>query len=235
MLATLLNQLTSKQNQRADQLAAAYRKLVDDAACGREPDASKAHQLLADLGKTVDELKADVERRMRRDSLKSLYAKIPEIERANAAINAQRAEATRIFNEAEALYERTMEPLNDQYDENVRLQNDALRAGDELVNACDDAALIAERDQIDAEINKVEMTLPKLREQIDASERTSNAYKLRAETEIRLEADKRSIASLAEKYQADAEKHRTEVRQLEREVNALRKRREALRLKMQQA
>jgi hypothetical protein len=235
MTATFLDKLTTRQNQRAEKQAAEYRKLVIAAAKGQEPDASKADQLLADLGKTVDELKSDIARRVERDSRKALFAKLPEIEREISAINEKRAEATRIFAAAEVAYETTMDPLNCEYEDSCRLQTDALRAGDELVNSCDDPELIRERDGIDAEISRIASTLPRLRERAETSERSSNAYRQRVKTEITLEADKRNIEALAERYRVEAENFRVEVRKLEREATALQKRRDALRLKMQQS
>lgn len=234
-MTNFFDKLTTKQTQRADKLAADYGKLVDDLANGREPDANQADQLLADLGKTAADLKADVARHARRAELKALVARRPEIEREIAAIDARILEANRKLAEAEAAHERTVRPLDDHRHEACRLQTEAIKAADELADSCDDPALIRERDAIDAELSKVQASIPRLRDNADVSERASKQYKQRAETEIRIDSDKRSLESLAEKYQGDAERFRAEVRTLDREASSLRKRRDAIRSKMQQA
>jgi hypothetical protein len=233
---SLIDELQAKRTQQAEALTADYHRLVDDLVAGRKPNADKADELLNALGKTMDDLKADVTRRVRRGELKALVAKLPSIEREIASIDAKRAEATRVFNEHELAYEAALEPLEDRRREVVRLQFEAEQADTELAVTCDDPALLREHKETLAEKDRTAALMAKRRDDAEVSEREAARYKQRAATEIRAsEADKRSLETLGEKYADDAKKYRVEVKKLEREWNALEKREGALWKRMQQA
>ena len=81
------------QTQKQQQKVLCYRSIVVEIASGSEPKPSDVERILADNDKSIEDLKRDVERQVRRTSFKALVTSIPKLEQEYDQIQHQIADA----------------------------------------------------------------------------------------------------------------------------------------------
>ena len=76
-ISNLFERIASRQHQRRQQTIANFRELVTAVAMGQEPQPEAVEHTLADAGKSLDELKCEVDRYKKRFALKALVNGLP--------------------------------------------------------------------------------------------------------------------------------------------------------------
>ena len=100
------------QMQKQQQKILSYRSVVGDIAAGGEPKPSDVEKILADNDKSIEVLKQDVERQVRRTWLKALVTSIPKLEQEYDQIQHQIANANTELEEAEGRHSEIANPLS---------------------------------------------------------------------------------------------------------------------------
>lgn len=150
-LTTLFDRITRSQKQRQHSRVADYRSLVAQIANGQEPDPAQIDELLTAHGKTVDDLKADVELHNQRVAWRKEYGALPALAKERSVLEMQIAEADKVLEAADAHHTEVTTPLYYRLGaikEATRLGNHAC---DELRRTCNDQELLDELAKVRAE------------------------------------------------------------------------------------
>ena len=233
-LTTLFERLAGKQHQRRQQQLAGYQDLVAGVATGEEPDADEVERLLVDAGKSLDDLRHDVERYQHRMALKAMVASLPKLEDERRMINEQIAVADRALEAAEKQHDETADPLFERRREIDAAISDAQRASVELLETCDDAEARREASELNAEHQRLEQEQRAQADRASQLERKARAEFDQANRIVGL-SDADARREVAERYQQEAEAARREVKRLEKAKADVAKRREQLEQRMRQA
>lgn len=178
-LSILFDRIARNQKQRQHSRVADYRSLVAQIADGQEPDPAQIDELLASNGKTVDDLKADVDLHIKRLAWRKEYDALPGLAKERKVLEKQIAEADKVLEAADAHHTEVTTPLYYRLGaikEATRLGNHAC---DELRRTCNDQELLDELAQVHAEHTKAHNRHMKL--QIDSRQMCETAESDRAE------------------------------------------------------
>jgi len=102
---TFFDKIIGRQRQRERTALTGYQQLVEAVAHQTEPEVEEVERLLADSGKTVEDLQSDCERLARRLGYKAALDRLPALHKERAQLDAQIAAADRALEEAEAAHE----------------------------------------------------------------------------------------------------------------------------------
>jgi hypothetical protein len=233
-LSTLFDKLAGKQRDRRQRHLDSYRDLVAGVATGEEPDADEVERLLADAGKSLDDLRHDVERYQHRMALKAMVASLPKWEDERRLINEQIAAADQALEAAEKQHDETSDPLFNRRREIDAAISDAQRARVQLIETCDDAEARREASDLNVEHQRLEQEQRAQADRASHLEKRARAEFDQADRMVGL-SDAEARREVAERYQKDAEAARREVKRLEKAKADVAKRREQLDERMRQA
>ncbi len=96
---SLISRIVGRQTERREAAVDGYRRMVSEAAEGKEPPDDLAEQLLHDSGKTVEDLRKDIGLAVSRRNWRQLLEKEPELIERRAELEARRLEAEAKLNE----------------------------------------------------------------------------------------------------------------------------------------
>lgn len=222
------------QQQRAQEKVATYRELVAGIATGDEPNPAEVERLLADAGKSLDDLRRDVEQYQHRMALRATVAEMPGLEAERRSIDEQIAAADQILEAAEQQHDQTTEPLYARRREITQALAEGSTALGELVRTCGDPDVIREMNDHDAEARQLSERLRDLFSRAANMEQSARNERERADQEASFsEAEGRR--EVADRYKKDAEATRREMKQVEKAIADLAKRREQIEQRMRQA
>lgn len=139
--------------QRAQEKVDTYRELVAGIATGDEPNPVEVERLLADAGKSLDDLRLDVEYQ-RRMALRATVAEMPALEAERRSIDDEIAAADQILEAAEQQHEQTTEPLYARRREINQALAEGSTAQGELVRTCGDPDVIRDMADLEAEARR---------------------------------------------------------------------------------
>ncbi len=222
------------QHKKTQQTVASYRELVACIAKGDEPDADKVDGLLVSVGKSVDDLKADVERYKHRFALMALVNSMPKLEAERRDIDNQIAAADRALEAAEKQHEDSTAPLYATRHELSRALSDASSAAAELVTSCDDADLRREMADLDADARRLHEQRRKANDRATYMEEKARTESERAERELSPESTE-GRRDVAGRYRKEAEDARALVKRLDKATADVTKRREQVEHRMRLA
>jgi chromosome segregation ATPase len=148
---SFFDKIIGRQRQRERTALTGYQQLVEAVAHQTEPEVEEVERLLADSGKTVEDLQRDSERLMRRLGYKDALERLPALHKERAQLDAQIAAADRVLEEAEAAHDEATRPLYERRSEVDRAIREAQDAEAKLVTECEDAELRRELEDVDAE------------------------------------------------------------------------------------
>lgn len=143
-LSTLFDRLFKAQKQREESRARDYRSLVAEIASGKEPQADRLDQILLASGKSVEQLRADVELQQQRRAWREQYDALPRLNEEKAAIERQIADAERALEAARAQFHATADPLHARLRQVEEALNHAEAAKTRLQETCPHVELFAE-------------------------------------------------------------------------------------------
>lgn len=147
-LANLMDKVIGRQRQRQECRHEAYRALVAQVADGHEPDADHVGSLLGALGKSHDNLAADVQRLEQRRQWRAQLDALPQLADEHKCLGNQIAAADRELKNAERKHMETTVPLYARLDEIKQAQSAAEDARRRLQNTCTDPTVLAELNEV---------------------------------------------------------------------------------------
>ncbi len=153
--SSFVEKITGLQLKRDQQTNRQYAEIVAAITMGKEPDAQEVDRVLAEADKSVDDLKADVEKSQQRIMLHAHANSLPTFLQEREEIQNRLRQIDAEFAKAEKHHQESRYPLETrlrQCDEAIR---EATSAREELVTTCDDETLLAEMDHVESEIERV--------------------------------------------------------------------------------
>jgi len=231
---SFFEKLVGLQKQRADTAIGNYRELVAAIARDDEPDPVEVERLLADVDKSVDELRQDVERCQHRMKLKAAVAAMPQLEAERDKLEEEIAAADKILEAAEQQHEEATRPLHARRREVLAALSEGSTALGELVYTCEDGDLRLELEEAEAESHRLERECHDLKERARRVEKQAKYERERAEQAL-LIPDRRRHKEQADEHQKKADALLREARKLEKTRADLDKRRQKIEQKMREA
>jgi len=222
------------QQQKVQGTVASYRELVAGIATGEEPNPAEVERLLASAGKSVDDLRNDVERYQHRMALKAMVNSLPKLEAERREIDSQIAAADRVPEVAERQHNDTTAPLYASRRELDLAIADASRASAVLMQTCDDADLRREMDELNAEARRLDEQCRKQADRATYMEENARSEHQRGEREL-TGGDTEARREVAQRYRKEADSARRAAKRLEKARADLDKRREQIEQRMRQA
>ena len=203
------------QQQKVQATVASYRELVAGIATGEEPNPAEVERLLANAGKSVDDLRRDVERYQHRMALKAMINSLPRLEAERREIDSQIAAADRVLEAAEKQHEVSTAPLYATRRELDLAISDANRASAELMQSCDDADLRRELDELNTEARRLDEQHRSQADRAIYMEEKTRSEHQRAERELTL-GDTEARREVSERYRKEADSARRDHRSTRR-------------------
>jgi len=230
-VTAFFEKLVGLQQQKTQTATASYRELVAGIATGEEPNPAEVERLLSETGKSVDDLRKDVETYQQRMELKAAVAAAPDLQTERQTLDEQIAAADRALKAAEDLHDETTQPLYFRRQQVIAAINEAERARHKLVATCDDPDLLGEKEELEAEILKVHQRRLEQRERENFMDTNASRERQNAQCESwPVEADRR--LEVAQQYQANGDATRRTIKDLDKELRKLEKRREEVEERM---
>jgi chromosome segregation ATPase len=215
-LTSLLENIATRQHQRRQTRWADYRNIVARICDGNEPDADELASILADTGRTLEELRDDTQLLARRRKLRVEMDAIVPLEKEAAKVAKQIKQAEAAFESSKAKHEQQTTPLYIRQSEIAAIRKRSSAARADLRQSCEDRELIAEydavidglgeaqrhRSQLDDEIRRQESWQRQNQEKADATEFDHERNRYRAQAQEHAT----TLASLRDKLEpADIE------------------------------
>lgn len=222
------------QQQKVRATVASYCELVAGIASGEEPNPAEVERLLTNAGKSVDDLRHDVERYQHRMALKAMINSLPRLEAERREIDTQIAAADRVLEAAEMQHDESTGPLYASRRELDLAISDASRASTELMQSCDDADLRRALDELNTEARRLDEQSRNQSDRATYMEEKARSEHQRAERELTL-GDTEARREVAERYRKEADSARREAKRLEKAQADLTKRREQIEQRMRLA
>lgn len=147
-LSNVFDRIFKAQKQREESRARDYRSLVAEIAGGKEPQADRLDQILVACGKSVEQLRADVELYQQRRAWREQYDALPRLNEEKAAIERQIADAEKTFEVARQQFDAAANPLRARLRQVQEARNQAEAAKARLQETCPFGELVAELQQV---------------------------------------------------------------------------------------
>lgn len=219
-LTTLFDRIFKAQKQRGESRACDYRSLIAEIASGTEPQGDRLDQILTASGKSVEQLRADVELHQQRRAWREQYDALPKLNEETATIERQIADAEMAFEAARAQFHAATNPLHARLRQLQEERNQAETAQARLEETCPHVELVTELQHVRDEHREAHNRHIKL--DLGVTEARETAESDRAEAEYT------GRNSLAGEYLERAERLDAERTQMESELPAATKQVEAL-------
>lgn len=221
------------QQQKVQATVASFRELVAGIAAGEEPNPAEVERLLASAGKSVDDLRLDVERYQHRMALKAAAAAMPGLEAERRTLDEQIAAADKLLEAAENQHTETTRPFYFRRREVDQAISEGTTARMELVYSCEDANLRRETDELEVEQRRLDEALRDLN--IRAGRLDYKAcYEREAAGHELINSEATRRREQAATHEKEAEAIRREAKKVERQQADLTKRREQIEDRMRQ-
>ena len=213
-MTTLLDKIAGRQQERLQAREDDFSQLVVQITDGQEPDADHIEYVLDDNQKTIDDLRKSVEILQRRRNLKSKADQAPDFFMERKRIESEIAEADRIFKEADAKHNSTVNPLHFRLRQLKMLTSEAEQARRELWDTCGDDDLVEQLDKVSRSLDEASRRLATME-----TEARNHCHAAKFEREQAKYAEKKPDADMHSK---EAVRHDNQARPLEVQLPALR-------------
>ena len=234
-LSTLIEKVIGKQQERQKARLADFGELVRRIADGKEPDVEEVDRVLAEAGKSLDELQKAVERLQHRRQLRAQWDGMPALEAEYAEVQSRMTAANKLFEEADKLHTETTFPLSGRLKEIRDACSAAEKAKAELWQTCKDPALGSEMGEVKAQSSEADRELSDLKRQIDNWK--MRARSARAEAErigqiINFEREAEEARAVAEQHERKAAECESRLPKVQKQIATLERKAEAIRERM---
>lgn len=230
---TIFEKLVGRKRQREQAVLSSYKQLVEAIANETEPDPEEVERLLAESGKTLDDLQADCAKLTRRMRLRASFDRRPALEAERAKIDDLIAAADRVLEEAEAKHDEVTQPLYDQRREIDEALREASKAESHLVQECENEALKSELEEVGAELMQLDRDGRELLDQASHLETLSAVEDARAERQLDIHFA-RQYRDKARSLEKSAKDLRQQAKKLEKSRDDLEQRRLGLENQMRE-
>ncbi|MEQ1826531.1 MAG: hypothetical protein ABL921_11325 [Pirellula sp.] len=214
-VTSFFEKIVGLQTEKHKQKILSYRSMVASIATGGEPDPKEVERLLAETGKTVDDLQSDVDRHERRLSLKELVASLPKLGVECSQLQHQIADANKDLEEAERRHSAITHPLETRLRELSSAQTEAERAKQELFETCDGPEL---RRKWEAIMDQLNQNIAKQRElvsEISMYDNKADQAAYSSEREV-TKSERERVHAKSESFKTRADELRAEMKALAR-------------------
>lgn len=160
--------------------------VVTAIAKDQPPSPVEVESILDEVGKTVEELRTDVDKHRRRLELKALLATLPVIDRELAEIDRQIKEEDKQLELAESRHDEVTAPL---YARKTELRETRMKASDvgrQLFATCEDPVLLDQLEQVRIELEELLRSNRELQTQISYLKSKADTERHRASRELNL-------------------------------------------------
>ena len=173
-LSALFDRIFKARKQRDESRAGDYRSLVAEIANGTEPQGDRLDEILTASGKSVEQLRADVELHQQRLAWREQYDALPKLNQEKAVLEQQIAEAEKTLEAAQQQYDAVTGPLYARLREVQEARKQAEAARLRLQETCPYGDVVAElqnvrHEQRDAHNRRMKLDLG-IREAREVSE-----------------------------------------------------------------
>lgn len=227
----LFEKILGLQVQRHERRLNSYLDMVAAIAKEEEPNPAEVETILDSAGRTVDDLKRDVEKYRHRLELKAKVATLPQVEQELEKIAGQIKAADQQLEEAEARYTDVTAPLYARQRELHDARATAAEANRQLFDTCDDPALRSLLDQVTGEMRQLAEKQRELVSQVSYLRTRADNERHSADRELQAE-DREHRLEQAELYEKQAKSLERQIKAHERNQAALLKRREDIENRM---
>jgi predicted nucleic acid-binding Zn-ribbon protein len=225
-LTSLLEKIARRQEERRVTQWSDYRKLVAEVCDGKEPDADRLANVLADNDRTLENLRHDVQlltkRRKLREQMLAIDPLAGEAKKVEKAIADGEQELERITER----HKEKMSPIYARRFEISQIRKLADQARDDLRATCEDRELVAEYEELQPKIDG-------LRRQCGEIEREIHQREVWRDGDLR-EGGISPFDSEKSRYSERAREHQQRIDDLERGLSPLRQELEALDSQMEE-
>lgn len=224
---TFFENLVGRRRQREQAVLSSYKQLVEAIANETEPDPDEVERLLAESGKTLDDLQADCAKLSRRMRLKASLDRRPALNKERAKLDERIAAADRVLEEAEVKHDEVTRPLYERRREIDEALREASKAESSLVMECNNEDLKCELEDVQGELSRLSNHRLELLDQASGLEKLAAAENARGKRQLdaRFARQYRDKARALEK---EAQARRQDAKRVENDHDELAKRREQL-------
>jgi hypothetical protein len=223
--------ITGLELQRRKRRMSCYADIVAAIAKDQQPSPVEAESILDEVGKSVEELRIDVDKYRRRLQLKALVASLPDVDRELADIDRQIKEQDQLLERAESRHDEVTAPLYARKSELREQRMEAAEAGRELFATCEDTGLLEQLAQVTDDLEELIKSNRELQTQVSYLTTKADTERHRASRELKAEDRARRLEQ-AEVCEKQAKSLEQQVKAKEAEQQVLVKRREEVEARM---
>lgn len=231
-MANLIDRIVGKQRARQ---VSDFRDIVTEIADGREPDEDIIAQVLFESGKSLDELREDVELLKRRRELRTKWNAVPGLMAERKKLQQQIDEANRELKAAERKHFAIANPIIAELDQLKEATYDGEKAKFELWNTCNDPTLLDKMADIQLRLAKKRQEASDLQTRIDNLHEWAKYERAEAARQkMMVDADHLVDMSLnrAKEHERKAAEHEVTLKKVTKVIAGLERDEEAVREQM---
>ncbi len=226
--------VTGLRRQREEQQTQQYADIITAIAFGTEPDPEEVERILSQAGKSVNDLKADVDKAGQRMALRALAESLPTLQAGRDELVQQIRKLDADFAKAEEEHDEARFPIEDRLRQCDQAIREATRAREDLVATCEDPALLAELEQVESELERLTEQNRDLLSQAAYIEDKADTERARAEKEV-TDGDRGHRIGQAKTWTDQAKMIRKRIKSNDQRREALELRRSEIEQRMREA
>lgn len=181
---SIFEKITGLRRKREEQSDQQYSDIVASLVAGTEPDPEEVERILSDAGKSVDKLKADVQKGQERMAMHAMANALPKLQKDRKQILKDIDKLDAEFEKLEDQHDESRRPLVHQLKQCDEAIRDAEKAKSQLVETCEDPVLLAEMEHLQSEIRQLIDADRDLFSKANFLEDKAETERLRADREI---------------------------------------------------
>lgn len=176
-LTTLIDKIMGKQQEREKARTADFQTIVRQIVTGKEPDPDRVDAVLADAGKSLDDLREAVERLQARRRLREQLDQLPKLAAERQQVEKEIEAADNALTDAEQKHAEMTAPLHARLVQVREGSWAAESAKTQLVQTCTDPALLAQMRDVESQLTQARKEVSDLRNTIsDYRDRARNEH-----------------------------------------------------------
>jgi hypothetical protein len=204
MFGTIFEKLKSTLYHREKSLKNDLNAIAKKIAIGEEPPIDQVVRILAESGKSDDDLQALAELHQRRELMRVQFAAIPRLRAEQKEVERQHEKNREAFEAARQQYEQASLPLRGQADLLRQQLQEGDKAAHQLIATCPDEELTARYTELTSEHAATRTQSHQLREKVSTERERAKNEITKAEHSPQSEAHERRMRAKTHSEQAAA-------------------------------
>jgi len=226
-ISSYFEKITGLELQRRNRRNGSYTDIVVAIAKDQQPSPVEVESILDEVGKSVEELRTDVDKYRRRLQLKALVASLPDVERELADIDRQIKEEDQLLERAESRHDEVTAPLFVRKSALRETRMEASEAGRQLFATCEDPGLLEQQEQLAGQMDELIKKNRELRTQASYLATKADNTRHLASRELKAE-DRDQRLEQAANFEKQSKSLEQRIKANEKAQEELVKRREAI-------